>query len=103
MGFRRFMFRGVTKGRTEWDLACAALKPAPAAGAAERRPGTVTRDGGAAVRGGGGRGGGGGGGPRGGRGGRGGRGSREAPVPWAPNRGGGGAPASPHPSLGSCS
>ena len=26
MGFRRFMFRGVTKVREEWDLACAALK-----------------------------------------------------------------------------
>jgi len=24
MGFRRFMFRGVTKVRDEWDLACAA-------------------------------------------------------------------------------
>jgi len=25
MGFRRFTFRGVTKVRDEWDLACAAL------------------------------------------------------------------------------
>jgi len=24
MGFRRFMFRGVTKVRDEWDLTCAA-------------------------------------------------------------------------------
>jgi len=24
VGFRRFMFRGVTKVRDEWDLACAA-------------------------------------------------------------------------------
>jgi len=24
MGFRRFTFRGVTKVRDEWDLACAA-------------------------------------------------------------------------------
>ena len=25
MGFRRFIFRGVTKVRDEWDLPCAAL------------------------------------------------------------------------------
>ena len=25
MGFRRFIFRGVTKVRDEWDLRCAAL------------------------------------------------------------------------------
>jgi len=25
MGFRRFTFRGVTKVRDEWDLACGAL------------------------------------------------------------------------------
>src|SRR5437667_426659 len=29
MGFRRFMFRGVTKVRDEWDLACAARRIAP--------------------------------------------------------------------------
>src|SRR5207244_5841863 len=26
MGFRRFIFRGVTKVRDEWDLPCAALR-----------------------------------------------------------------------------
>ena len=25
MGFRRFMFRGLTKCANEWDVACAAL------------------------------------------------------------------------------
>jgi len=33
MGFRRFMFRGVTKVRDEGDLRLRRLEPAPAAGA----------------------------------------------------------------------
>jgi len=46
MGFRRFMFHGVTKVRDEGDLACAAFEPAPAA-----RGEPAVRDGAARERG----------------------------------------------------
>src|SRR5207249_1811908 len=98
MGFRRFIFRGVTKVRDEWDLPCAALNlrrlralgvAAASHGrprAANRRSVTAQHGSGGAV-----------GAPMRRRTGR----SLPDPCPAAPNRSGDGAPAPVHGSLGS--
>jgi len=97
MGFRRFIFRGVTKVRDEWDLPCAALnlrrQGALGGRGLARRPRAVNPRSVTAQHGSG--------------------GAAGAPVrrrtgwslpdpcPAAPNRSGDGAPAPVHGSLGS--